>query len=82
MSAERLEAMQTARSADSHGSAGHPPRCRRAGGSISSQTAGPVATATLEEFSRHIRHCDPAVLRYHLSRGDFPRWITDAQPAG
>ena len=36
----------------------------------------PVTAATVEEFSRHIRHCDPAVLGYHLSRGDFSRWIT------
>jgi len=36
----------------------------------------PVSAATMEEFSRHIRHCDPAVLDYHLSRGDFSRWIT------
>jgi hypothetical protein len=33
--------------------------------------------ATLEEFSRHLRHCDPAVLTYHLSRGDFSRWVTE-----
>ncbi|HEY7262054.1 MAG TPA: HAD hydrolase family protein [Trebonia sp.] len=32
--------------------------------------------ATLEEFSRHLRHCDPVVLAYHLSRGDFSRWVT------
>lgn len=32
--------------------------------------------ATLEEFSRHLRHCDPAILAYHLSRGDFSRWVT------
>lgn len=31
--------------------------------------------ATLQEFSRHIRHCDPAVLGYHLPRGDFSRWV-------
>jgi len=36
----------------------------------------PVSAATLEEFSRHIRHCDPEVLGYHLYRGDFSRWIT------
>jgi hypothetical protein len=35
----------------------------------------PLSAATLEEFSRHIRHCDLAVLDYHLSRGDFSRWI-------
>jgi hydroxymethylpyrimidine pyrophosphatase-like HAD family hydrolase len=32
--------------------------------------------ATLEEFRWQIRHCDPAVLEYHLSRSDFSRWIT------
>jgi len=37
---------------------------------------GQVTAATVDEFSRHIRHCDPAVLSYHLSRGDFSRWIT------
>jgi hydroxymethylpyrimidine pyrophosphatase-like HAD family hydrolase len=36
----------------------------------------PATAATLAEFSRHIRHCDPAVLAYHLARGDFSRWIT------
>ena len=36
----------------------------------------PGTAATLEEFSRHIRHCDPAILAYHLSRGDFSRWVT------
>lgn len=36
----------------------------------------PESAATMEEFSRHIRHCDLAVLDYHLSRGDFSRWIT------
>ena len=41
------------------------------------ETGGePVTAATVDEFSRHIRHCDPAVLGYHLSRGDFSRWIT------
>jgi len=39
-------------------------------------TGEPASAATLEEFSRHIRHCDPAVLAYHLARGDFSRWIT------
>lgn len=34
-----------------------------------------AVAATLQEFSRHIRHCDPAVLGYHLPRGDFSRWI-------
>ncbi len=32
--------------------------------------------ATVEEFGRYLRHCDPAVLAYHLPRGDFSRWIT------
>jgi len=36
----------------------------------------PATAATLEEFSRHIQHCDPTVLGYHLTRGDFSRWIT------
>ena len=41
------------------------------------QTGGePVTAATMDEFGRHIRHCDPAVLGYHLSRGDFSRWVT------
>jgi len=38
----------------------------------------PVVAATLEEFSRYIRHCDLTVLSYHLSRGDFSRWVTGA----
>jgi hypothetical protein len=42
-------------------------------------TTGELATAaTLNEFSRRIGHCDPAVLDYHLARGDFSRWITGA----
>jgi hypothetical protein len=32
--------------------------------------------ATLEEFSRHLRHCDPAILAFHVSRGDFSRSVT------
>src|SRR5512146_3003505 len=40
-------------------------------------TLGEAGTAaTLEEFSRHLRHCDPAILAYHLARGDFSRWVT------
>jgi hypothetical protein len=35
-----------------------------------------ASAATLEEFRSHIRHCDPDVLDYHLSRGDFSRWIS------
>jgi hydroxymethylpyrimidine pyrophosphatase-like HAD family hydrolase len=38
----------------------------------------PATAATIEEFSRHIRHCDPEILAYHLARGDFSRWITGA----
>ena len=42
-------------------------------------TLGDAGTAaTLEEFSRHLRHCDPAILAYHVSRGDFSRWVTGA----
>lgn len=33
--------------------------------------------ATLVEFSRHLRHCDPAILSFHLSREDFSRWVTE-----
>jgi len=36
----------------------------------------PATAATVEEFGRYLRHCDPAVLAYHLARGDFSRWIT------
>jgi len=40
-------------------------------------TLGEAGTAaTLEEFSRYLRHCDPAILAYHLSREDFSRWVT------
>jgi hydroxymethylpyrimidine pyrophosphatase-like HAD family hydrolase len=42
------------------------------------ETGGePATAATLEEFSRYLRHCDPAILGYHLSRGDFSRWINE-----
>jgi hydroxymethylpyrimidine pyrophosphatase-like HAD family hydrolase len=34
-----------------------------------------VVAASLDEFSRHLRHCDLATLEYHLSRGDFSRWM-------
>ena len=34
-----------------------------------------AAAATLEDFSRHLRHCDLATLDYHLTRGDFSRWV-------
>jgi len=41
------------------------------------RTPGEAGTAaTLEEFSRHLRHCDPAILACHLSREDFSRWVT------
>ena len=40
-------------------------------------TLGEAGTAaTLEEFSRHLRHCDPYIPAYHLSHGDFSRWVT------
>jgi hydroxymethylpyrimidine pyrophosphatase-like HAD family hydrolase len=40
-------------------------------------TLGDAGSAsTLDEFSRHLRHCDPAILGYHVSRGDFSRWVT------
>jgi hypothetical protein len=32
--------------------------------------------ATLEEFSHHLRLCDPAILAFHVSRGDFSRSVT------
>jgi hydroxymethylpyrimidine pyrophosphatase-like HAD family hydrolase len=34
-----------------------------------------TVVATLEEFSRHLRHCDLDTLDYHLTRGDFSRWV-------
>ena len=41
------------------------------------RTLGEAGTAaTLEELSRHLRHCDPAILACHLSREDFSRWVT------
>jgi hydroxymethylpyrimidine pyrophosphatase-like HAD family hydrolase len=33
------------------------------------------AAATLEEFSRHLLSCNLDVLDYHLTRGDFSRWV-------
>ncbi len=40
------------------------------------ETGGePVTAATLGEFNEHIRHCGPATLDYHLSRGEFSRWV-------
>ena len=40
-------------------------------------TLGEAGTAaTLQEFSRHLRHCDPDILAHHLARGDFSRWVT------
>lgn len=41
-------------------------------------TGEPASAASFEEFVRHVRHCDPEVLAYHLVRGDFSRWITGA----
>jgi hydroxymethylpyrimidine pyrophosphatase-like HAD family hydrolase len=38
-------------------------------------TGGTSTAATLDEFSRHLRHCDLATLDYHLTRGDFSRWV-------
>jgi hydroxymethylpyrimidine pyrophosphatase-like HAD family hydrolase len=35
-----------------------------------------AAAATVEEFSRHVRHCDLNTLDYHLTRGDFSRWVS------
>ena len=37
----------------------------------------PAVAANLDEFSRHLRHCDLATLDYHLTRGDFSRWVQD-----
>ena len=34
------------------------------------------AAATLDEFSRHLLSCNLDVLDYHLSRGDFSRWVS------
>jgi hypothetical protein len=33
-----------------------------------------AVAASLDEFSRHLRHCDRH-LEYHVSRGDFSRWM-------
>jgi len=33
------------------------------------------AAATLDEFRRHLRHCDLATLDHHLTHGDFSRWV-------
>jgi hypothetical protein len=30
----------------------------------------------LEEFSRHVLSCNLDVLVYHLTRGDFSRWVS------
>ena len=38
----------------------------------------PAVAANLDEFSRHLRHCDLATLDYHLVRGDFSRWVQGA----
>jgi hydroxymethylpyrimidine pyrophosphatase-like HAD family hydrolase len=34
------------------------------------------AAATLEEFSRRLLSCNLDVLDYHLTRGDFSRWVS------
>jgi len=34
------------------------------------------AAATLEEFRRHLLRCNLEVLDYHLTRGDFSRWVS------
>src|SRR4029453_7054466 len=34
------------------------------------------AAATLEEFSRRLLNCNLDVLDYHLTRGDFSRWVS------
>jgi hypothetical protein len=35
-----------------------------------------AAAATVEEFSRHVRHCDLNTHDNHLTRGDFSRWVS------
>lgn len=35
----------------------------------------PTVAASLDEFARRVDHCEPATLEYHLSRGDFSRWV-------
>ena len=35
----------------------------------------PVVAGTLHEFRAAVRHVDPAVLEYHLQRGDLSRWL-------
>ena len=34
-----------------------------------------AGAATLEDFSRQVEHCELGTLDYHLTRGDFSRWI-------
>jgi phosphoglycolate phosphatase (TIGR01487 family) len=36
---------------------------------------GMPAVASLDEFRQHLRHCDLDTLDYHLTRGDFSRWV-------
>ncbi|MEZ5194078.1 MAG: hypothetical protein R2734_17380 [Nocardioides sp.] len=36
-----------------------------------------LAPATMEEFGQRLLECDPDTLDYHLSRGDFSRWVTE-----
>ena len=43
----------------------------------SDQTQPAATAASIQEFSRLLRHCDLATLDYHLSRADFSRWIID-----
>ncbi len=39
--------------------------------------AEPVVAGTLQEFRAAVRHVDPAVLEFHLERGDLSRWLGD-----
>lgn len=34
-----------------------------------------AVAATIEQFARHLRHCDLDTIAYHLEREDFSRWI-------
>jgi hydroxymethylpyrimidine pyrophosphatase-like HAD family hydrolase len=34
-----------------------------------------AGAATLEEFCRHLRHCDLVTIEYHLARADFSKWV-------
>lgn len=35
----------------------------------------PVVAGTLHEFGTAVKECDPAVLEFHLARGDMSRWL-------